>query len=74
MLITCLLFYALGPLFFSNAVIDYIFGGLSAVTACVADISDCIIQERIQKVALLLYASWYYYSAGYFIVAGYLFR
>ena len=40
----------IGPSFFSKAVVNYIFSGLSAVSASISDISDPVVQELVLKV------------------------
>ena len=39
-----------GPSFFSPAVIDYLFGGIPMVKACVDDVPDAALQTKINKV------------------------
>ena len=39
-----------GPTFFAESVVDYIFGGLGAVSPRVSDIPDVVIRQRVQKV------------------------
>jgi hypothetical protein len=37
--------------FFAPCVIDYLFGGISGVKPRVADVPDCIIRDKIEKVS-----------------------
>ena len=39
-----------GPHFFAPSVVDYLFGGLSAVKPCIEDVPDDAIREKIRKV------------------------
>ena len=39
-----------GPVFFARCVIDYMFGGIANVSACIQDIPHLQIQSLIQRV------------------------
>lgn len=39
-----------GPIFFSPVVIDYLFGGISAVKPDILDVPDEALQSKIKKV------------------------
>ena len=39
-----------GPVFLSPVIVDYLFGGISAVNPCVNDVADEILQSKIRKV------------------------
>ena len=38
-----------GPVFFAPVVIDYLFGGISAVKACVEDVPDRVVQSNSRR-------------------------
>ena len=42
-----------GPTFFSSCVVDYLFGGTAAVKACIDDIPDKEVCEKLHKVIFL---------------------
>ena len=39
-----------GPTFFAPIVVDYLFGGFSAVKPCIEDVPDNELQSKINKV------------------------
>ena len=39
-----------GPVFLAPVIIDYLFGGIASVKACVEDVPDCEIQAKLRKV------------------------
>ena len=39
-----------GPTFFAPVIVDYLFGGFSAVKPCVEDVPDTELQSKIKKV------------------------
>lgn len=41
-----------GPVFFSSVIVDYLFGGMSAVKPCVDDVPGESLQSKIKKVDL----------------------
>ena len=43
-----------GPTFFSSSVVDYLFGGTAAVKACIDDIPDEEVCEKLHKVIIII--------------------
>lgn len=39
-----------GPVFFAPVVIDYLFGDIAGVKACVEDVPDRVIQSKLKRV------------------------
>lgn len=46
-----------GPVFFSSAVVDYLFGGIATVRPSIEDIPDQQVQDKIRKVLLQIITS-----------------
>ncbi len=41
-----------GPIFFAPAIIDYLFGGITAVKTDIHDVPNASLQRKIKKVCL----------------------
>ena len=39
-----------GPVFFAPVIVDYLFGGISAVKPCIEDVPNEALQLKIKKV------------------------